>query len=190
MGVISVPRKRRRCRVEFLPPATYYKPAGVPLRELEEVSISVEEFEALRLKDLEGLEQVQCAERMGVARTTFQRILYAARTKIAEALVEGKAIRIEGGRYVLLPERKYRCVECGYEFEKPRDGHNGIVVCPGCGKDTLHMMRVSKCPGQGRRHGFRGGYCPEDESSAQNDGSENESDKKPESKDDLGKSGD
>jgi predicted DNA-binding protein (UPF0251 family) len=64
MGVINVPRKRRKCRVEFLPPATYYKPAGVPLRELEEVALSVEEFEALRLKDMEGLEQIQCAERM------------------------------------------------------------------------------------------------------------------------------
>jgi len=65
------------------------------LRELDEVSISVEEFEALRLKDREGLNQAQCAERMGVPRTTYQRILYAARVKIAEALVEGKAIRIE-----------------------------------------------------------------------------------------------
>ena len=53
--------------MEFLPPVTYYKPAGVPLCELDEVILAVEEFEALRLKDMDGLEQVQCAERMGVA---------------------------------------------------------------------------------------------------------------------------
>lgn len=81
--------------MEFLPPATYYKPAGIPLRELDEIELSVEEFEALRLKDLEGLEQAQCGERMGVARTTFQRILYSARSKIAEVLVKGNALRIE-----------------------------------------------------------------------------------------------
>jgi predicted DNA-binding protein (UPF0251 family) len=97
MGVINVPRKRRKCRVEFLPPATYYKPAGVPLRELEEVALSVEEFEALRLKDMEGLEQIQCAERMGVARTTYQRILYAAREKITSSDCLNMTITFPGG---------------------------------------------------------------------------------------------
>lgn len=181
MGVMNVPRKRRKRRVEFLPPATYYKPAGVPLRELEEVGLAVEQFEALRLKDLEGLEQVQCAERMGVARTTFQRILYAARAKIAEALVKGKAIRIEGGRYVLLPKCKYRCADCGHEFERTRGGQSGMVCCPDCGKDSVHMMGACRGPGKGRRNGFRGGYCWEDGSASQNNGSESSKNgKKPE----------
>ena len=151
--------------VEFLPSVTYYKPAGVPLRELEEVNLTVEELEALRLKDLEGLEQVQCADQMGVARTTFQRILYAARAKIAEALVEGKAIRIEGGRYVVHPECKYRCAECGYEFEEPQDAGQNGVCCPDCGKGSAHKVHSCGGPGQGRRHGFRG-------SCGQNDASE------------------
>lgn len=172
MGVMNVSRKRRKCWVEFLPPATFYKPAGVPLRELEEVSLSVEEFEALRLKDMEGLEQVQCAERMGVARTTYQRILYAARAKIAEALVEGKAIRIEGGRYMLLPKHSYRCAQCGHEFEKSSKTEQSGMMCPGCGRDTTHMERISKGPGKGRRRGFRGGCCQEDRVSAENDSSE------------------
>jgi len=174
MGVINVPRKRRKCHVEFLPPATYYKPAGVPLRELEEVALSVEEFEALRLKDMEGLEQIQCAERMGVARTTYQRILYAAREKIAEALVEGKAIRIEGGRYVLLSDCGYRCTECGHEFEKARGTGQGMICCPGCGKGTDHLERALKGHGQRRRHGFGGGYRSKDGGTAQNDGSESD----------------
>jgi predicted DNA-binding protein (UPF0251 family) len=89
--------------VEFLPDITYFKPAGVPLRQLEEVILTVEELEAIRLKDLEGLEQEECAERMGISRPTFFRIINSARSKVAEALVKGKAIRIEGGKYQFSP---------------------------------------------------------------------------------------
>ncbi len=108
------------------------------MRELEEIALSVEEFEALRLKDLEGLEQLQCAQRMGIARTTYQRILYAAREKIAEALVEGKAISIEGGKYELLLERRYRCAGCGTEFEGYHEPEmkNGRVFCSHCDHDA------------------------------------------------------
>jgi predicted DNA-binding protein (UPF0251 family) len=78
---------------------TFFKPAGIPLRELEEVCLSVEELEAIRLKDIEDLEQEQCAEKMNISRTTFARILDTARKKMAEALINGKAIRIEGGHF-------------------------------------------------------------------------------------------
>jgi predicted DNA-binding protein (UPF0251 family) len=88
-------------RVGFIPDVTYFKPAGVPLRELDEVVLTVEELEAVRLKDHEGLEQEAAAERMQVSRPTFRRILVGARLKIAEALISGKAIRIEGGVYTL-----------------------------------------------------------------------------------------
>ncbi len=96
-----MPRPPKRRRVEFVPNITYFKPAGVPLRELEEVTISVEELEALRLKDIEGLDQEESAQKMNVSRPTFQRILTAVRKKLSEALVSGKAIRIEGGNYHL-----------------------------------------------------------------------------------------
>jgi predicted DNA-binding protein (UPF0251 family)/predicted Fe-Mo cluster-binding NifX family protein len=95
--IMSRPQKCRR--VEFLPNVTYFKPAGVPLKELEEVSMSIEEAEAVRLKDLEGLEQEQGAEKMNISRPTFQRVLASARQKIADALLNGKAIRIEGGNF-------------------------------------------------------------------------------------------
>lgn len=94
-----MPRPSKCRRVEFLPNVTYFKPAGVPLKNLEEVSMSVEEVEAVRLKDLEGLEQEQGAEKMNISRPTFQRILASARQKIADALLSGKAIRIEGGNF-------------------------------------------------------------------------------------------
>jgi uncharacterized protein len=89
-----------KCRmVAALPNATYYKPAGIPLRLLSEVQLSVDEVEALRLKDVEGLEQADGASRMAISRPTFQRILTSARQKVADALLNGKAIRIEGGNF-------------------------------------------------------------------------------------------
>ncbi len=84
-----------------MPGFTYYKPAGVPLRFLDEVCLSIEELESVRLKDLEDLDQEHCARRMNISRPTFQRVLGSARKKIAEALLKGKAIRIEGGAYEL-----------------------------------------------------------------------------------------
>lgn len=92
-----------KCRViASMPGVTYFKPAGIPLRVLEEVRLSMEEAEALRLKDLEGLEQEQGAEKMGISRPTFQRVLTSARRKVAGALLNGRAIRIEGGNYELV----------------------------------------------------------------------------------------
>jgi predicted DNA-binding protein (UPF0251 family) len=85
-------------RVEFEPQITYFKPAGIPTYQLQELILNVEELEAIRLKDKEGLEQEECAERMHVSRPTFQRILMSGREKIADAIIEGKAIRIEGGK--------------------------------------------------------------------------------------------
>ena len=94
-----MPRPPKCRRVAFLPEATYFKPAGVPLRVLDEVVLSVEEAEAIRLKDLEGLAQAPGAERMNISRPTFQRVLASARRKIADALLNGKAVRIEGGNF-------------------------------------------------------------------------------------------
>lgn len=86
-------------RVNYVPSITYFKPAGIPLRELEEVCLSIEELEAIRLKDIEDLEQEQCAQKMNISRPTFVRVLDSARKKVADALIKGKAIKIEGGNY-------------------------------------------------------------------------------------------
>jgi predicted DNA-binding protein (UPF0251 family) len=83
------------------PNVSFFKPQGVPLRELEIVELAVEEFEAVRLKDGEGLEQTQVAEKMGISQPTLHRLLVSARRKIAEALSKGKAIAIKGGNYSL-----------------------------------------------------------------------------------------
>jgi len=84
-------------RIGCRPGATYFKPAGVPLRVLEEVTLTLDEFEALRLADLEGLYQEGAAEQMQVSRPTFGRIVESARQKVADVLVRGKALRVEGG---------------------------------------------------------------------------------------------
>lgn len=94
-----MPRPRLCRRVCFPPGLTYFKPAGIRLVDLLESVMTVDEFEALRLKDLEGLEQETAAGRMAVSQPTFHRILSSARKKIADAIVNGKAIRIEGGTY-------------------------------------------------------------------------------------------
>ena len=88
-----------------MPGVNYYKPAGIPLKFLDEVRLSIEELEALRLKDMEDMDQEQCAQRMNISRPTFQRVLKSARKKIADALLNGKAIRIEGGAYELEPQQ-------------------------------------------------------------------------------------
>ena len=74
-----------------------FKPQGVPMTELEQVDLTLDGLEALRLADLEGLYQEEAAERMGVSRATFARVLTAARKAVAEALVHGKALEIGGG---------------------------------------------------------------------------------------------
>ncbi|MDD4251289.1 MAG: DUF134 domain-containing protein [Candidatus ainarchaeum sp.] len=88
-------RPRIPRRIDFNPESTYFKPAGIPLRSLEEIIISFEEAEAIKLKDVIGLEQNDAAKKMGVSQPTFYRILLIARKKIADAIINGKAIRIE-----------------------------------------------------------------------------------------------
>jgi len=86
-----------------MPEVTYFKPRGVPLRDLQTTVITVDEYEAVRLKDLLQMEQKQAAEKMGISQPTFHRLVLSARKKIAEGIIEGKAILIEGGDYITKP---------------------------------------------------------------------------------------
>ena len=81
-------------RVFFDPDVVYFKPRAVPLSMLEEVDLGRDELEALRLCDLKDLEQKEAAKKMKVSQSTLQRILTSARKKVAEALIDGKAIKI------------------------------------------------------------------------------------------------
>lgn len=96
-----MPRPRRCRSVGFEPNTTYFKPRGIPLSNLDEVILTVDETEAIRLADYEGLYQEEAAQRMNVSRQTFGRIVSSARKKIAEAIIHGKALRIDGGNYIM-----------------------------------------------------------------------------------------
>lgn len=88
-------RPKLHRKIEFNPNITFFKPQGIPLRILGFIELSKEELEALRLKNIEGLAQTECAKKMNTSQSTFQRILHSAYKKITEALIEGKAIKIE-----------------------------------------------------------------------------------------------
>jgi predicted DNA-binding protein (UPF0251 family) len=127
-----VPRPRCPRRVAAPPQCTYFKPAGVPVSRLAEVALSVDELEALRLADLEGLYQDDAAARMGVSRPTFARIVEASRRKVAEALVEGRALRIAGGAVAFEGQRQFRCEVCRHRWSLPF-GTGRPDGCPSCG---------------------------------------------------------
>jgi predicted DNA-binding protein (UPF0251 family) len=103
-----MPRPRMFRRVRVRPEVTYFKPAGVPMRGLEEAVLTVDEFEAIRLKDLEEMDQEDAAEKMGISQPTFNRLIKSARKKAADALVHGKAIRVKGGPYRMVRPRGKR----------------------------------------------------------------------------------
>ena len=140
-------------RVNFIPPITYFKPAGVPLTTLQEVCLSVEEAEAIRLKDLEGLEQEECAQRMSVSRSTFARVLTPAREKMADALLNGKAIRIAGGNFEMAV-RRFRCNN-GHEWDVPFEMliNSPPQFCPTCNTPSIMPLQP---PGPGWGRGGRG----------------------------------
>jgi predicted DNA-binding protein (UPF0251 family) len=104
-----------------------FKPAGVAARNLQQVTMTLDEFEAVRLADLEQLYQEQAAARMGVSRPTFGRILTSAHRKIADALVGGKVLRIEGGQVACAATGRPRCQACQLEWDGPR-----ADPCPRC----------------------------------------------------------
>ena len=89
-----MPRPRLCRKINFNPDITFFKPQGVPMRELEIVELTTEEMEAYRLRYINDLEQQEAADKMHTSQSTYQRILYSAHKKIADALINGKAIKI------------------------------------------------------------------------------------------------
>ncbi|MDV3428225.1 MAG: DUF134 domain-containing protein [Bacillota bacterium] len=135
---MSRPIKYRR--VENLPEYTYFVPAGRRKCEIEDILLKVEELEAMRLKDIEELNQEECAEKMHVSRQTFQNIIDSARKKIVTAILEGKAINISGGNYTR-NVCQFRCIACGniYEIKYEEDRN----ICPVCGSSNVMCSKRS-----------------------------------------------
>ena len=130
---------------------TYYKPQGIPLFQLEQVVLDVDEFEAIRLVDYEGLHLENAAEQLQVSRATCARIIDSAHHKIGTALTHGYAIRIEGGSFVL-GKNRYHCRECDSRWEIELGGRGAsaaaVVACPSCRSDRVQDL--------GKEVGFRG----------------------------------
>jgi len=146
-----------KCRwIDREPTVTVFKPRGIPATELETVTLGVDELEALRLKDFQGLEQEEVAVRMNVSQPTLHRILESAHRKTAESLVHGKALVIEGGNYVVRTGgRLFKCYECQNEWQEPY-GTGRPNECPKCESTNIH--RAPQDMGHGRGHG-RSGAC-------------------------------
>ena len=117
-------------RISCHPRSFLFKPCGVPFRELHETCLTLDELEAIRLADLEGLYQEEAALRMGVSRQTFGNIIRSAHGKIADALVNAKSLKISGG-VVQIESQHYRCGCCRNRWSAGFDQEKS-VICPKC----------------------------------------------------------
>jgi predicted DNA-binding protein (UPF0251 family) len=139
-----MPRPKQYRKVAEEPRVSVFKPAGIPRVELDEILVTVDEFEAFRLADFERLNQREASSVMHVSQPTFNRILSSARNKIAEAVVKGAALRFEGGEYVLPCDvRVFQCNDCGESTEAPM-GVPRPRACPDCGSSSLLRMKRIK----------------------------------------------
>jgi len=152
-----VARPRNCRRVGSMPESNYFKPRGIPLSMLEEVILAVDEFEAIRLADLENLYQEQAAEKMNVSRQTFGRIIDSAHKKVADALVKGKALKIEGGEFEMAAMRKFRCYDCQHSLELPY-GTGKPENCPSCKSSNIRRAEEDRGYARGVGRG-QGGCC-------------------------------
>ena len=126
--------------VAFKPGVSYFKPRGIPMFELEEIRLTVDQREALRLADFEGLSHEDAGRQMGVSRATFGRIIEQARKVVADALINGKAINIEGGHYeISSTERLFQCGKCHYQWHEPC-GTGRPRACPSCRHDGVKRV--------------------------------------------------
>ena len=137
-----MPRPVKYRKVGFVPDVHYFKPAGIPLRDLEEVELALDELEAIRLADLRGLYQEDAAGNMNISRQTFANILVSAHNKIAECLILGKALRIEGGK-IEMKNRKFICRECKHMWSLPF-GSGRPQQCPQCQSPNIHRESVAE----------------------------------------------
>jgi predicted DNA-binding protein (UPF0251 family) len=113
----KMPRPPKFRRVTQTPGFTYFKPQGIPMSLLDEVVLTVDEFEALRLADLQAHSHEEAATKMKISRATFGRIIEKARQTLVEAIVNGKAIRIEGGNYRKGKMCEFQCRSCNRRWQ-------------------------------------------------------------------------
>jgi len=147
-------RPRRIRRIFFQPDVTYFKPAGIPMADLKETVLSFDELEAIRLIDSEKMEQHKAGKKMKISQSTLSRLLRTGRKKLADAIINGQAINIQGGNFKMAQPR-------GGRFRAPAGGGRGrmggfaagpggICKCPKCGYEETQVRGQpcmnKKCP--------------------------------------------
>lgn len=139
-----MPRRKRCRRVAFLPDYIYFKPSGIGVRDLEIIELDLSEIEAIRLKDYIRLDQEEAALKMGVSQPTFHRILDEARRKVAEAIINGMALKIKTDSNVEIykngDKRLFRCFVCGIEWEIGY-GEPKPYICPKCNSNLVKKIQ-------------------------------------------------
>jgi len=132
-----------------------FRPVGVSQPFLEKVELTIDEFEAIRLADHRGFDHEQAAEKMGISRTTFTRLIERARSKMADALIEVKELFVEGGN-IHFRRNIFRCGNCGYLIRIDITGQRP-QKCPRCG--SIHFTDLARTYGHGAccRRRWRGG---------------------------------
>nr|WP_319374178.1 DUF134 domain-containing protein [uncultured Methanobacterium sp.] len=130
-------RPRRFRRISEEPHIKCFKPEREDLDSLKPIEILIDEFEAIRLRDYHDIQQKRSAEIMGVSQPTFHRILTSARKKIANALINGNTIVINGKDHLI----RYECNDCGFKWQHPRKEYN---KCPDCGSTSIGTVEEEK----------------------------------------------
>lgn len=129
-----MPRTEKNRIVHTPPLFSEFKPIGVPVQELRQISLTLDEFEAFRLADYKGLMHAEGADEMGISRSTFTRLIEKSRKKIADFIVDGRVLLIEGGN-VHFTNNIIRCQDCGQMFKTAI--HHEVLECPHCHSGNL-----------------------------------------------------
>jgi predicted DNA-binding protein (UPF0251 family) len=131
-----------KCRfVNGRPATTALKPAGIPARQLQVVELGLDELEAIRLADWEGMYFDAAGEQMGLSRATFGRLIERARHKVADALVNGKMLSFKGGHIMTSDNRIFHCDVCDQNFDAPR-GTGRPEACPNCESEEVYRVEA------------------------------------------------
>ena len=150
-------RPRRARSISFQPDVTYFKPIGVPMAHLKETMLSFDELETIRLIDSEGLDQTKSAKKMKISQSTLSRLLKEGRKKLADAIIQGNAIKIQGGNFKMVqPTGRGRGFGNGIGGGRGgrmggfAAGPGGICKCPKCGYEEPQIRGQpcmnKKCP--------------------------------------------
>lgn len=144
-----MPRPKKMKKVCFSPEYGLFKPSGAAIRKSDIIELQLDELEAVRLADFEEIYQEEAASAMDTSRPTFTKLLASAHKKIAQALLEGKALKIGGGNVEICNGRIFYCEDCNAEFTTPYGGGRP-EACTECGSSNFY--RTDRCC---RRRGNR-----------------------------------